>query len=97
MLDKYKKFLIVAAHPHDDVLGCGGTIANFIKQKKQNHTKVTYYKRRKPEETEITVKELKESSSVYLYNKLRMLVDPYLNPFIKIKNKKLIIKSFKID
>ena len=34
MLEKYKKFLIVAAHPDDDVLGCGGTIANLIKKKK---------------------------------------------------------------
>jgi methionyl-tRNA formyltransferase len=68
-----------------------------IKQKKQNHFKATYYKRRKPEESEITIKELKESSPVYIYNKLRMLSDPYPNPFIKIKNKKLIIKSFKIN
>jgi len=67
------------------------------KQKKQIHNKATYYKRRKPEESEITIKELKKSDPVYIYNKLRMLDDPYPNPFIKIKNKKLIIKSFKID
>ena len=36
MLDKFKKFLVVVAHPDDDVLGCGGTIANLIKQKKKN-------------------------------------------------------------
>ena len=67
------------------------------KQKKQIHNKATYYKRWKPEESEITIKELKKSDPVYIYNKLRMLDDPYPNPFIKIKNKKLIIKSFKID
>ena len=67
-----------------------------IKQIKQNHSKATYYKRRKPEESEITLKELKQSNLVYIYNKLRMLADPYPNPFIKIKKKKLIIKSFKI-
>ena len=68
-----------------------------INQKKQNHSKDTQYKRRKPEESEITVKELKKSNPVYIYNKLRMLADPYPNPFIKIKKKKLIIKAFKID
>ena len=35
MIDKFKKFLVVVAHPDDDVLGCGGTIANLIKQKKK--------------------------------------------------------------
>ena len=67
-----------------------------IIQKKQNHSKATYYKRRKPQESEITLSELKNSDSVYIYNKLRMLEDPYPNPYIKLKNKKLIIKNFKI-
>ena len=67
-----------------------------IKSKKQNHLKATYYKRREPKESEITLKEMKNSKPNYLYNKIRMLADPYPNAFIKIKNKKLIIKDFKI-
>ena len=38
MFDKYKKFLVVAAHTGDDILGFGGTTANLIKQKKNLKT-----------------------------------------------------------
>ena len=34
MFDKFKKFLIVAAHPDDDILGCGGTLKKLTKLKK---------------------------------------------------------------
>lgn len=68
-----------------------------VKRKKQNHSKATYYKRRKPQDSEITLRELKNSDPIYIYNKLRMLEDPYPNPYIKIKNKKIIIKNFKIE
>ena len=34
MLDKFKKYLIVAAHPDDDILGCGGTLKKLTKLKK---------------------------------------------------------------
>jgi len=32
MFSKNKKILIVAAHPDDEILGCGGTVARLIKQ-----------------------------------------------------------------
>ena len=64
--------------------------------KKQNHKKATYCKRKKPSDSEITIEEIKSKSAEYLYNKIRMLADPYPNAFIKIINKKLIIKDFEI-
>jgi len=64
-----------------------------IKIKKQNHRIATFYRRRKPEESEITLKEIKKKSAEYIHNKIRMLDDPYPNAFIKIKNKKIFIKK----
>ena len=67
-----------------------------IETKKQNHNIATYFKRRKPQQSEITVKEIKEKPAKYIAKKIRMLDDPYPNAFIKLKNKKLFIKKFKI-
>lgn len=64
-----------------------------IKIKKQNHRKATFFKRRKPEDSEITIKEIKNKSAEYIHNKIRMLDDPYPNAFIKLKNKKIYIKK----
>ena len=33
--NQYKKFLIIVAHPDDDILGCGGTIKRLTKLKKK--------------------------------------------------------------
>ena len=49
----------------------------------------TYYKRRKPEESELNLNKSKE----YVYNFIRMLSDPYPNAFVKIGNHKIVFKS----
>lgn len=52
----------------------------------QDNTKSTYFNRRTPEQSEITLEELRGSTAKDLYNKIRALQDPYPNAFIKCKN-----------
>jgi methionyl-tRNA formyltransferase len=60
----------------------------------QNHKNSTYFKRKKPIDSEITIEELQTKSSEYLYNKIRMLADPYPTAYIKtLDNKKLFLKD----
>lgn len=76
--------------------GIIGTIQLLTEQlmpKPQDETKATYCKRRLAHQSEITMDELQNQSTQYLYNKIRMLEDPYPNAFIKTKDgQKLIIK-----
>ena len=52
--------------------------------------KPTIFKRRKPEDSEL---DSSSHSLEYYYNFIRMLDDPYPNAFIKLGNKKLILKN----
>ena len=64
----------------------------------QDHSKATYFKRRKEEDSEITIDELNTKDADYLYNKIRMLQDPYPNPYIRTADgKKLILLKAKIE
>jgi len=53
------------------------------KYKEKNITVKKIYYRRKPCDSEITFKEIKSKSAIYLYNKIRMLQNPYPNAYIK--------------
>jgi methionyl-tRNA formyltransferase len=71
---------------------------NGLKPVPQDHNQATYCKRRKPEDSEITNEELKICSAEYLYNKIRMLADPYPNAFIQtVDGKKLYIITAKVS
>jgi len=73
-------------------------LSGKYREKKQPTENYKVYKRRKPEQSEITLKELKEKKADFLFNKIRMLEDPYPNAFIRTKDgKKLIIKKASID
>jgi|TARA_R100000081_G_C4804943_1_gene166842 methionyl-tRNA formyltransferase len=60
---------------------------NFSRTK-QNDDESTYFKRRKPSQSEITIEEIKTKSGEYLHNKIRMLQSPYPNSFIRTSDGK---------
>ena len=69
-------------------------LLNKYKPFEQDDSKATFFKRRKPKDSEITIDEIKNKDIRYLYNKIRMLADPYPNAFIStMDGKKLFIKS----
>ena len=71
-------------------------LSKNLKEKPQDNKKATYYKRLK-NNSEITIDDLKNSKGVDLYNRIRMLGDPYPNAYIKTKDgKKLFIKIAKL-
>ena len=64
----------------------------------QDASVATYCQRRYPSESEITMGALQNQSSIYLYNKIRMLTSPYPNAFIQDKDgKKLYITRAHIN
>lgn len=66
--------------------------------KPQDESQATYYPRRTPDQSEITLDELVEKPAEYLFNKVRMLQHPYPLPYIITKDKKkLYIKSVSLD
>ena len=67
----------------------------FKEKKQPKNSKI--FKRRKPHESQITINEIKNKSAKFLYNKVRMLGDPYPNAYILTKDKKkLFLKVVKI-
>jgi len=63
-----------------------------IKEELQDESQATFYKRRKPEDSEILIEDFKKYTAKELHNKIRALQDPYPNAYIKCKDKKLFIK-----
>lgn len=59
-----------------------------LKGTKQDETKATVYKRRKPEQSEMTLDDFKNKTSEELYNFIRALASPYPNAYIVCKDGK---------
>ena len=64
---------------------------------KQNESEATFYKRRNKRDNEITIREILSEDSQYIYNKIRMLGDPYPYAYIKAADgKRILIKEASI-
>ena len=73
-------------------------VSGNIARRKLDETEATFYNRRKEKDNEITVSEILSQDSQYLYNKIRMLGDPYPYAYIKtVDGKKLLIKDVSIE
>jgi methionyl-tRNA formyltransferase len=73
-------------------------ITNGLNPVAQDHGNATYFKRRGVADSELTIEELMEKSAEFLFNKIRMLADPYPNAYIKTKDgKRLIILDARIE
>lgn len=65
-----------------------------LKSYSQNHKYATYYKRRKPIQSKISLKDIKKFEAEYFFNLVRGLQDPYPLAYIECKNKtKLYLKK----
>jgi methionyl-tRNA formyltransferase len=58
--------------------------------------KGSYYRRRRPEESELKMEDFNKPLC-FLYNFIRMLEDPYPNAYIIIGNKKVVFKEANFD
>jgi len=64
----------------------------------QNESKATFYKRRKPHQSELKYEDFKNRDANELYNFIRALEDPYPNAFIRCKDgKKLLFKHVELE
>jgi len=63
----------------------------------QDEDNATFYKRRKPEESQLTPERINEMTSEQIYNFIRSLGDPYPNAYILGKDgKKVLLKKVKL-
>lgn len=76
----------------------GGIANGTLKPMPQDPLKATTFKRRKPQESELTVKDFQTKTSDELYNFIRALADPYPNAYIVCKDgKKLFFTGVKVE
>ena len=71
-------------------LGINGVIEiienGYQNQIKQNEEEATFYKRRKPSMSEVTIDDISNFTASQLQDKVRALQDPYPNAYVECQN-----------
>ena len=71
---------------------------DIIEPDRQDEVQATMFKRRKPEQSELTFEDLKNKTSKELYNFIRSLASPYPNAYIVCKDgKKLYFTGARLE
>ena len=92
LVDIFSRIIIIGLY------GIKQIISGNIKYTKQNEKEATFYKRRTPDMSEIKIEDFKNYNAKELYDKIRVLQDPYPNPFIVCKNgSKLIFEKVRLE
>jgi len=64
----------------------------------QDETEATQFPRRTPNDSEITLEEIREKTAKYLYDKIRMLQSPYPNAYIRTSDgKRLLVLDARVE
>ena len=85
LYEVFKEIINIGTEGFNNLLDelLNGKLLNF---KQQDETKSTYFKRRKPSESEIFYDDFENFTAEEIANKINSLLDPYPNAFIKCKD-----------
>ena len=90
--------MIKAAYPAFANIIINLSSSGKLKTQPQNLKNASFYRRRKPSQSEITIEDLNNCEARELYNKIRALQKPYPNAYILCKDKtKLYITSSRVE
>ena len=79
------------------IFGISKIIDNSYTKVKQDENDATFYKRRKPSMSEISIDDFEKLTAKEIHNKIRSLQDPYPNAYVVCKDgTKLFLKESKI-
>lgn len=83
---------------HAGVDGVSEILSGNYKKSKQDNSKSSFYRRRTPDMSEITVDDIQNYTSEELFNKVRSLQSPYPNAFMVCKGgTKLFFDKVRVD
>tara|TARA_R110000824_G_scaffold54689_4_gene151011 strand:- start:2079 stop:2732 length:654 start_codon:yes stop_codon:yes gene_type:complete len=78
--------------------GISEILKGNYKKSKQDNSKSSFYRRRTPDMSEITVDDIQNYTSEELFNKIRSLQSPYPNAFMVCKDgTKLVFEKVRVD